>query len=863
MVAESKLGTAVVPIKAKLDELKKGFAEAKDEAEKAADGIGSKFSSALKVGMLGAAGAVVGLGALALKVGSEFDEAYDTIRAGTGATGEALKGLQDDFKAVVKDIPTDFGVAGQVLADLNTRTGQTGQSLQALSKNILEMSRITKTDANSNVAAATRLFGDWSVATEDQAATLDEVFRASQSTGIGVDSLMQKVVQFGAPLRNMGFSLEDSMAMLGKWEKEGVNSELVLGSLRIAAGKFANAGVPLKKGLQDTIKEIKNMTDSSAALALGMEVFGARAGPDMTAAIREGRFEYEDYVNAIENGGDTILGVARETEDAGEKWKRTMNRMKVAMEPVAMKAMDLANVAMDAIGVAIETLMPLIISLAGWLGDRLGPVVKRVGDVWRNNLEPALRGVWAFIDKNVLPILKTLWEEGLKNIGDAAQTVARFWNNDLKPALEKVWDFISVHLVPALKTLWEEGLKKVDDAARALADLWNGTLKTALETIGNYINITVIPAVKDLAEGFKDKLDSATTTVVDAWNNDLKPALEGVGNYIKDTLRGIFETETNTTLPNYEKATRNTAAAVRNPLFVALNELGGYIAITLKPLFETMTTGTLPTFGLSAKTAVADVNPLFTVLNEVGDFIQNSLGPLVDAFAGVKLAFLSKQAEFNAGVWERLTLPALQTLGGYLRDSFMGLLDGLSQKWQRLQSDMQTIANFLSSVLGSAFSSFGTDKVSGLTKLLDGLRTMIGWVTDRLHNLRDLINSFQLPDWLRPSAGPQAGPNRFVGPPARATGGPVWPGQSFLVGERGPEPFVPSVPGFIYPTTTLAGLSGQGGMVGGLTLSGPLVGSITVTNEADEDRLVAKMADMLQTALHGDLRVAFAQGARV
>jgi hypothetical protein len=30
------------------------------------------------------------------------------------------------------------------------------------------------------------------------------------------------------------------------------------------------------------------MDDASAALAKGMEIFGARAGPDMVAAIREG-----------------------------------------------------------------------------------------------------------------------------------------------------------------------------------------------------------------------------------------------------------------------------------------------------------------------------------------------------------------------------------------------------------------------------------------------------------------------------------------------------------------------------------------------------------------------------------------------
>lgn len=46
----------------------------------------------------------------------------------------------------------------------------------------------------------------------------------------------------------------------------------------------------------------------------------------------------------------------------------------------------------------------------------------------------------------------------------------------------------------------------------------------------------------------------------------------------------------------------------------------------------------------------------------------------------------------------------------------------------------------------------------------------------------------------------------FGGP--RAAGGPVSPGSWYLVGERGPEPFIPDVPGRILPTETLRGMAG-------------------------------------------------------
>lgn len=80
--------------------------------------------------------------------------------------------------------------------------------LQERSKQFINLSRITGTDLKGNIADMTRVFGDWSVAGDQQAGTLDMIFRASQTSGIGINALSQKVVQFGAPLRQMGFGLD-------------------------------------------------------------------------------------------------------------------------------------------------------------------------------------------------------------------------------------------------------------------------------------------------------------------------------------------------------------------------------------------------------------------------------------------------------------------------------------------------------------------------------------------------------------------------------------------------------------------------------------------------------------------------------
>lgn len=317
---------------------------AKDEASGEISGIGGKIKGIFdgipgpaKVAGAAGAGAVLAIGAAALKVGADFDSAYDTIRIGTGATGDALKGLQGDFKAVFGSIPTDMGTASTAVAELNTRLGLTGKPLQELSKQVIELSRITGTDLGTNIESVTRAFGDWSIDTDTQSDALDKLFQISQATGPSVDRLSQLIVQFGAPMRQFGFDMVESAALLAKFEKEGVNTELVMGSLRIAGAKFAKENIPLRQGLEDVISKIQEMGPSAEATALAMEIFGTRAGVDMVDTILNGKFAIEDFVKSLDGSSETILGVASDTNDMAESWTVFKNQVLVLVEPLLTK----------------------------------------------------------------------------------------------------------------------------------------------------------------------------------------------------------------------------------------------------------------------------------------------------------------------------------------------------------------------------------------------------------------------------------------------------------------------------------------------------------------------------------------------
>lgn len=598
-MSESKLGTAYVAIRAKLDDLDKDLEQARTKVEKslssALSGVGGKIAGVGGKLSVGVTAPLVGLGAAALDVGGQFDEVMDTIRTTTGATGDALTGLGQDALAVFKAIPTNMATAGQAIAELAARTGQSGAGLQSLAQAEIELARITGGELGPQIANTTRMFGDWGVAVTDQVPALDALLRAHQTTGIGVDQLAGKLVQFGAPLRQMGFDFDTSAALIGKFEKEGVNTELVLGSMRVALGKMAKAGVEPVEGLRALISEIQGTGSTAEANSLAIAAFGARAGPDMAAAIREGRFSVDELVNTIAGGSETIMGAAEQTNDYAERFTVLKNQVTAAAIPLGTTLFDSINKLMPtiekvinfvagliekfanlpngtqtailaiagiaaAIGPVITTIGGLV-SAAGSVGAAFGaggalagvgaalapilPVIAAIGAAvallvaaWNGNwfgIRDTLTAVWT---GTIQPALQSLIEWLQTAIPQAIQALSDFWNNTLLPALRTVWEFIETNLIPLFRALAELLTAVVGVAITALQGLWQNVLLPAIKAVWKFIQENVLPIFQTLAEKLEGPLATALG-VAQRLFDSLKGALEGIGGAVQRVIGWI------------------------------------------------------------------------------------------------------------------------------------------------------------------------------------------------------------------------------------------------------------------------------------------------------------------------------------
>lgn len=303
-----------------------------------ASSLKSSFLSAVK----GATGVQAGLAAVVVgaaaagkalyDIGSEFDSAYDKIRVGTGATGKKLEQLEGTFRNVVSNAPVGFEEAAEAVTDLNKRLGVSGKVNERLSHQFLELSRITETDLGDNIRTVTRAFGDWEIKTGKQGKALDLLFRASQMSGAGVSELADNVVKFGAPLRQIGFSFNEAVAMFAEFEKAGVNTTTMLPGLKMAMKKFFEEDVDPKQGI---LKTFKGIEDGTIKTSEALKIFGTRAGGDMVEAIEQGRFHLGKFTHDIEHGKDTINKAGEQTKDASERFKELGNKLKVLVAPAA------------------------------------------------------------------------------------------------------------------------------------------------------------------------------------------------------------------------------------------------------------------------------------------------------------------------------------------------------------------------------------------------------------------------------------------------------------------------------------------------------------------------------------------------
>lgn len=321
------------------------------ESGKASAAAGAASGRAYGKAMLAGAAVVAGGAVLATKalynVGAMFDDMSDKIRVGTGASGEALDGLVTSAKNVGREVPASFDQIGTVVADLNTRLGLTGPTLEKLSSQFLEAGRILEEEID--VQSVTGAFSAFKIEGEATTDAMDALFQVSQATGVGINDLGSMMAKNGTIAAQLGLDFGETASFLGILDKAGVNSRAVMSSMNAGLAKLAKDGEKPADAFKRVTTELQGFIDSgdeAAAVNLAVEAFGSRGGGQMVSALRSGKLALDDLTGSAGLSGDGILEVANETADLSEEWQKFKNQALLAIEPVATRVFNALTVGM-------------------------------------------------------------------------------------------------------------------------------------------------------------------------------------------------------------------------------------------------------------------------------------------------------------------------------------------------------------------------------------------------------------------------------------------------------------------------------------------------------------------------------------
>lgn len=498
--------------------LKSGSAQIEEYAKKI-ENFGSKTKEVGGSLSKNITAPIAAAGTAAYAAWMSVDEAYDNIAVGTGATGDALSKLQESFDNVFAKVPFDAMDISNSLADLNTRFGFTGKVLEDASEKFLRFASVNKTDVSNAVALVSRAMGDAGIPAEEYTSVLDALTTASQASGISIDALTGNITKYGAPMRALGYTTEESIAIFASWEKAGVNTEIAFSGMKKAISNFSAEGKDAKVEFKKTLEEIAKCPDIASATTKAIEVFGTKAGPDLADAIKGGRFEFEEMLKLVESSSGQLDASFEATMDPADK-------AKVALNNLTLAGAALGDVIQSALGPVFESLADILKDFTEWFKN-LNPEIRQT-IVFVGGIIAAVGPLLVLIGALAGPISTALglfakFKLALFGTAEQAGMMGTMVSGLTGPILAVIG--IIALVTAALIDLYnnnEEFRKNVNDMISNLIEI--------LQTLWNSFLYPILTAVKDV--------------LLDIWNNAILPVWETVKNCIADIiakLSGLIE----------------------------------------------------------------------------------------------------------------------------------------------------------------------------------------------------------------------------------------------------------------------------------------------------------------------------------
>lgn len=730
-----------------LDDLQKEEKQTGDEAEETTNGGLQSFAVALgnlAANVITAAIKKLGeLGKAALSASEDFEKGRDALIRATGAIGDGADEMEAAYAKAAKSVVGDMGDIGDTVGQVNTYFGFLGDQLSDTSTDFLRFAEITNTDAATAVEKVSRILKASGDDLENYGKLLDMVARASQSSGISADSLLTSLDANGAALRAMNFSLDDSIAMLAKWEESGANGTTMVAGLKKATVSWQKDGKDVNTELAETIHLISSAKDETEAAQIATDTFG-KSGTEMADAIRRGAMDYSDFADILQDSSGTV-------SNTYDEMQRGTDKINLAVQGLKVTAGQAMSGLVEEFSSGIENVIGLVSKVLEGddkaLTDLSGAVSALIGEA----LQKAVEALPAAIDFAV----------------DLATSLADAVIDVMPAALSAITGAATT----ALPKLVEFAVTVVQKIAEFLQDNLDPLLAAAGDIVAAITDTLLDPAT--LAALVKAAGD-IVTAVAEALAGD------GMENLL-EAVTGIIEAIVNLLLsPEYNGAFAEAGAKILAALVKALVTLTPELIGMLYMLVENITNQLLSTdWGAVGMSLVEGVLTGAQSV-DLSEFWEQWFSGAED----IKTAMKSV-GDFCLKIWDGIVRTWSQ-VSGFFRKQFTDAYNGIKSVfanigsffagiWERLKGTFSGIGTKVGNAIGGAFKS-------AINSVLATVERNLNFVPSAVNNLLDTIN--QIP-------GVNLGRMGSISLPRLARGAIIDKPTIAQIGEAGKEAVIP------------------------------------------------------------------------
>lgn len=324
--------------------------------------LGSVAESALGGMSMKAAAAATGVGLIAIAavkvgealydVGERYDAVSDRMAARTNSLGDQMDQLNSTLRESFRNSASSLEEVGNVLTGVTQSLHLTGQAAVDVTGQIDDLNRMT--GDSLNIRGLGQVLAAFGVDASQASNALDMLYASSAKTGQPLNELMTNLVNAGPAARTLGLNLGELTNLFSKFEEGGIQGSRAQQALNNAAKVFADANIPLKTGLADTITQIHGFIDAgneAAAVDLAGKVFGGRGAEQFVDLIRQGKLTAGELTTELRGTSGAIDNMDKQTRDWAENWAQLKNRVTDIAETLGGPFFDALN---SSLGVVIK-----------------------------------------------------------------------------------------------------------------------------------------------------------------------------------------------------------------------------------------------------------------------------------------------------------------------------------------------------------------------------------------------------------------------------------------------------------------------------------------------------------------------------